>query len=296
MCVICIDMSGQFRRSDFLPDDMVSDLAVGPGLRAGGLGAAAPGPLGFLDLDERGGVGPNGKPSLLPGDAGTQITRTNARWSTNIGEAATVSYAFRSTAPVAMPNGTSGFTQFTAAQAQWSNAQEAILYPSGSWIENEMKTQTKEGFAMKGVPDLGLSASDKLPATALHAEAGEAFIVPSKGKNAAGGKELMRAMLSKEAATNFAKTRLASTIVKGLVPADGFGSTALQAQVSMLDAAAKNVFSFRSIAYYGMNKDNLVVMNSFLDGKLDAAGALSALQAIVDKVAADSNVKKIEIK
>lgn len=194
-----------------------------------------------------------------------------------------------------MKPGGSG-TQFTAAQAQWSNAQEAILYPSGSWIENEMKTQTKEGFAMKGVPDLGLSASDKLPATALHAEAGEAFIVPSKGKNAAGGKELMRAMLSKEAATNFAKTRLASTIVKGLVPADGFGSTALQAQVSMLDAAAKNVFSFRSIAYYGMNKDNLVVMNSFLDGKLDAAGALSALQAIVDKVAADSNVKKIEIK
>ena len=30
-------------------------------------------------------------------------------------------------------------TQFTAAQAQWSNNQDALLYPSGSWIENEMK-------------------------------------------------------------------------------------------------------------------------------------------------------------
>ncbi len=31
--------------------------------------------------------------------------------------------------------------------------------------------------------------------------AGEPFIVPTKAKNAAGGKELLRAMLSKEAAT-----------------------------------------------------------------------------------------------
>ena len=34
-------------------------------------------------------------------------------------------------------------TQFTAAQSQWSNDQDALLYPSGSWIENEMKDQTK---------------------------------------------------------------------------------------------------------------------------------------------------------
>ena len=33
-------------------------------------------------------------------------------------------------------------------------------------------------------------------------------------------------MLSQEAAVNFAKTKLASTIVKGTVPPDGFGSTA----------------------------------------------------------------------
>ena len=53
----------------------------------------------------------------------------------------------------------------------------------------------------------------------------------------AGGKEILRAMLSKDAATNFSKTRLAPTIVKGLVPSDGFGSTALVSQTKMLDAA-----------------------------------------------------------
>ena len=75
---------------------------------------------------------------------------------------------------------------------------------------------------------------------------GEPFIVPTQAKNAAGGKEILRAMLSKDAATNFAKTRLAPTIVKGLVPADGFGSTALVSQTKMLDAAGSKVFNYHS--------------------------------------------------
>ena len=84
----------------------------------------------------------------------------------------------------------------------------------------------------------------------------------------AGGKELLRAMLSKDAATNFAKTLLAPTIVKGTVPADGFGSTALVSQTKLLDAAGTNIFSWIFTDYYGMNQDQLVPWNSFLDGKI----------------------------
>ena len=186
-------------------------------------------------------------------------------------------------------------TQFTAAQAKWSNDQQAILYPSGSWIENEMKKATKAGFNMKGVPEPVLSDSPKLPYESLRSAAGEPFIVPSKGKNVAGGKELLRAMLSKEAATNFAKTRLAPTIVKGLVPADGFGSTALQSQTAMLDAAGTNIFDYQFVGLYGMNTDNLVVWNSFLSGQIDAAGLTKGLQQITDKVRNDSSVKKIPV-
>ena len=186
-------------------------------------------------------------------------------------------------------------TQFTAAQAKWSNDQQAILYPSGSWIENEMKKATKAGFSMKGIPEPTLTDSPKLPYEALRSAAGEPFIVPSKGKNVAGGKELLRAMLSKEAATNFAKTRLAPTIVKGLVPADGFGSTALQSQTAMLDAAGTNIFDYQFVGLYGMNTDNLVVWNSFLSGKIDAAGLTKGLQQITDKVRNDSSVKKIPV-
>ena len=186
-------------------------------------------------------------------------------------------------------------TQFTAAQAKWSNDEQAILYPSGGWIENEMKDATKSGFQMTGAPEPTVSSSPALPLAGLRAAAGEPFIVPSQGKNVAGGKELLRAMLSKEAATNFSKTRLAPTIVKGLVPADGFGSTALVSQTKMLDAAGSNTFNYQFVDYYGMNTDQLVPWNSFLAGQLDVAGLTSALQDITDKIANDSSVKKLTI-
>ena len=194
-----------------------------------------------------------------------------------------------------MQPGGSG-TQFTAAQAQWSNDQSALLYPSGSWIENEMKDNTAEGFAMKGFPAMVVSEDSAMPVEALHSTAGEPFIVPSQGKNVAGGKELLRTMLSKEAATNFAKEKLAPTIVKGLVPADGFGSTALVSQTDMLDAAGEDIFTWGFVDLYGMNPDQLVVWNTFLDGKSDVAALTAGLQAITDKVRDDDSVDKIEIK
>jgi len=186
-------------------------------------------------------------------------------------------------------------TQFTAAQAKWSNDEQAILYPSGGWIENEMKKATKDGFKMTGVPTPTLTTSSKMPYEALRSAAGEPYIVPSQGKSPAGGKELLRAMLSKEAATNFSKTRLAPTIVKGLVPDDGFGSTALVSQTKMLDAAGDNVFNYQFLDYYGMNQDQLVVWNSFLSGQTDVAGLTKGMQDISDKVAADSSVKKLQV-
>jgi N-acetylglucosamine transport system substrate-binding protein len=149
-------------------------------------------------------------------------------------------------------------TQFTAAQAKWSNDEQAILYPSGGWIENEMKDATKSGFQMTGAPEPTVSSSSAMPYESLRAAAGEPFIVPSQAKNPAGGKEILRAMLSKAAATNFSKTRLAPTIVKGLVPANGFGSSALVSQTKMLDAAGSDTFNYQFVDYYGMNTDQLV--------------------------------------
>jgi N-acetylglucosamine transport system substrate-binding protein len=186
-------------------------------------------------------------------------------------------------------------TVFTASQAQWSNDQEFLLQPSGGWIENEMKDQTKSGFKMTGAPEPVVSSNSKMPWEALHSTAGEPYIVPSQGKNVAGGKEFMRAMLSQEAAVNFAKTKLASTIVKGTVPPDGFGSTALQSQIQMLEAAGSNVFSWNFVDLYGTNTDQLVVWNSFLSGDSDVAKLTKGLQDITDKVAKDDSIKKVQV-
>ncbi len=186
-------------------------------------------------------------------------------------------------------------TQFTAAQAQWSNAEDFILYPSGGWIENEMKKQTKEGFQMTGAPEPVVSSDSSLPWEALHSTAGEGYLVPSQGKNVAGGKEFLRAMLSQEAAVNFAKTKLSSTIVKGTVPADGFGSTALQSQVKMLEGAGDNIFSWNFVDLYGINPDMLVLWNTFLQGGSSVAELTKGLQAITDKVAKDDSIKKVEV-
>jgi N-acetylglucosamine transport system substrate-binding protein len=187
-------------------------------------------------------------------------------------------------------------TQFTAAQAQWSNAQDFILYPSGGWIENEMKKDTKEGFKMTGAPEPTVTGGSKMPWEALHSTAGEGYIVPSKAKNPAGGKEFLRAMLSHEAAVNFAKTKFASTIVKDTIPEDGFGSTALVSQVKLLENAGENIFSWNFVDLYGTNVDQLVVWNTFLQGGSDVAKLTSSLQAITDKVANDPSVKKVTVK
>ncbi|MFF1392258.1 N-acetylglucosamine/diacetylchitobiose ABC transporter substrate-binding protein [Streptomyces sp. NPDC058287] len=186
-------------------------------------------------------------------------------------------------------------TQFQKAQAIWSNDQKALLYPSGGWIENEMKKATKADFQMTGCPSMTLTDKPKMPYESLRAAAGEPFIVPKQGKNPAGGKEVLRAMLSKDAAANFSKSKLAPTIVKGTVPADGYGSSALVSQTKMLEAAGTNIFTYNFVEAYGMNTDQLVPWNSFLSGDLDAKGLTSALQKISDKVREDDSIDKIKV-
>lgn len=183
-------------------------------------------------------------------------------------------------------------TQFTAAQAQWSSGQEALLYPSGAWIENEMKDQTADGFEMTGAPIPVLSEDGAMPYEALQLAAAEEYMVPSESGNVAGGKEFMRAMLSKEAAANFAETILSPTIVADTVPEGGFGSTALVSQTELIAAAGENTFGFQFRIYYAMGSEHVVIFNSFLDGQMDVATLTSQLQEITDRIRNDDGIEK----
>lgn len=192
-----------------------------------------------------------------------------------------------------MPGGAG--TSFTAAQAQWSSKKKVLLYPAGSWIENEMKDQTAEGFEMTAFPAMMPDPDGgAMPYEAMYAAASTSFLVPSESPNPAGGKEFLRAMLSKEAAQNFAKTAMAATIVKGTVPEDAFGSTALASQIRLLDGAGEHAINWIH-GIYGMEAEQAVVWNSFLSGKTDASGLTAKLQEITDAVANDDSVEKVEV-
>ncbi len=69
-----------------------------------------------LNADQRGGIAANGKPSFTVAQAAVQLDRAGVEWGDTLGHAATVTYAFRATAPADMPSDATGFSQFTAAQ------------------------------------------------------------------------------------------------------------------------------------------------------------------------------------
>ncbi len=62
------------------------------------------------------GVAANGLPIFSWDQAAAQITRTGASWSANLATPATITYAFRSTAPAVMPEDTAGFSRFSQTQ------------------------------------------------------------------------------------------------------------------------------------------------------------------------------------
>ena len=188
-------------------------------------------------------------------------------------------------------------TQFTAAQAQWSNDKKALMYYTGSWIENEMKPATAENFKMTAWPVMVVDeATAKYPFKAVDAGADEKFVIPAQGANKAGGFELMRAMLSKEAGANFAKTRLAPSVVKDTVPADGFGSTALASTSRLIQEAGTDTFALQGTnytVYYGLQADTINLWNSFLSGDLTLDELITEEEALAAKAAADTSIPRL---
>lgn len=98
----------------------------------------------YLNAAQRGGTGPNGLPSLTIDEAAAQLTRDAVSWGTDWGTAATVSYAYRSSAPGSMPEDTAGFSRFTIAQI---NATELALQ---SWSDVANITFVRVGSGSSG--------------------------------------------------------------------------------------------------------------------------------------------------
>jgi serralysin len=73
-------------------------------------------PASFLSAAERGGYAANGKGSLTISEAAYHLTGGDPGWARSLGQAATVSYAYRASAPTQMPDDAGGFSRFNSAQ------------------------------------------------------------------------------------------------------------------------------------------------------------------------------------
>ncbi|TXI80784.1 MAG: matrixin family metalloprotease [Cupriavidus sp.] len=96
-------------------------------------------PNAFVNADSRAGV-VAGKTSLTVDQAASQLIRGEPGWGPALQKAATVTYAFRATAPTTMPSDTATFTQFSSAQiiqaekalTAWSDVANVVFTRVGS--------------------------------------------------------------------------------------------------------------------------------------------------------------------
>ncbi|GAA1902382.1 N-acetylglucosamine/diacetylchitobiose ABC transporter substrate-binding protein [Streptantibioticus ferralitis] len=136
--------------------------------------------------------------------------------------------------------GTNGMTHIES-QTAW-NQYRAAFVPCGAWLENEQLKSTPSDFEMTFMPMPSLPG-DKLPFEAIRGGANEPYIVPAKAKNAAGGMEFMRIMLSKAGAVAFAQTANSLTVVKDAIGPEVQLRPGTKSTVTALKAAGGNVFN-----------------------------------------------------
>lgn len=191
--------------------------------------------------------------------------------------------------------GTSGLTHIQS-QADWL-AGKAAFIPDGSWVENEMTTNgvIPSDFEMVVAPTPSVSSDDKIPFESISNYAGENLIVPAKGKNAAGGKELCRILLTKDIAGKFTTLTKNLTIVNGAADNLPIAKTdsSLKSQIQWIKATKEQV-TFPSFPgwYAQMNTNIGNLFGKLMTGQVTPKEFQSQAQSIADQTKNDPTVPK----
>jgi N-acetylglucosamine transport system substrate-binding protein len=189
--------------------------------------------------------------------------------------------------------GTAGLTHIQS-QAAWL-AGKAVFIPDGSWVQNEMTVNgvIPSTFDMVVAPTPSVTGNDKIPFSSISNYAGENLIVPAKGKNAAGGKELMRMLLSKKVAAEFTQLTKNLTIVNDAVEGLSVAETdsSLKSQVQWIKATTEQV-TFPSFPgwYAEMNTDVGNLMGKLMTGQITPKEFQSQAQQIADQTKSDPTI------
>ncbi|MFD0395122.1 N-acetylglucosamine/diacetylchitobiose ABC transporter substrate-binding protein [Streptomyces nogalater] len=177
------------------------------------------------------------------------------------------------------------------SQTAWAKG-KALFLPNGSWVENESANVIPSDFGLAVSAPSGLDGSDKLPFGTIWACGGEPFIVPAKAKNAEGGMEQLRIMLSEASSKNF------TAKVKSLTAFNGGTSgitltPGLKSGVAALEKAGDNVVNPRMQDWYvQLQKEKIGVSGlGEMMARLTPAEAIKKIQSFADEAAKDSSIK-----
>jgi len=178
------------------------------------------------------------------------------------------------------------------SQTAWAQG-KALFIPNGSWVENESANVIPKDFDLAVSAPTGIDSSDKMPFGTIWASGGEPFIVPAKAKNAEGGMEQLRIMLSEASSKNFTSKVKSLTAYNG--GTDGITLTpGLKSGVAALEKAGDNVLNPRMQDWYvQLQKEKIGVsgLGEMMAGRLTPAEAIKKIQAFADETANDDSIK-----
>jgi N-acetylglucosamine transport system substrate-binding protein len=123
-------------------------------------------------------------------------------------------------------------------------------------------------------------------------EAAEAFIVPAKAENVAGGMEFMRLMLSKEGAAEFTKLTAAPSVVNGAT--EGVELTpGAESAISFIEAGGENNWNYYYAIWY-TPLDPLIqtAVGELAAGRISGEEFCQKAQDAADEIASDPNTQK----
>jgi len=182
-----------------------------------------------------------------------------------------------------------GFFDHTQSQQAHLDHKAAFIQ-LGTWYKNEMAKTLPASFKLTLSDYWSVSSADKAP-NDVFAGAGEDWVVPAKAPNAAGAKEFLRAMLSVEGAGQFASLTDSLSSRKG--SGDKVSDETLASANTLMKNAPKDLISWRFPDYYAdFDKESQNQSEELMAGRLTAQGFIDKMQAMADKIAADSSVKK----
>ncbi|OII63385.1 carbohydrate ABC transporter, N-acetylglucosamine/diacetylchitobiose-binding protein [Streptomyces sp. CC53] len=212
-------------------------------------------------------------------------------WTSNDAVRQTVEHYEELAAKGYFLEGSKGLTHIQS-QTAW-NKGKAVFLPNGSWVENEAAPTTPADFRMAVGALFDGGAGDAMPHGTLRAEPSEPYIVAAKGKNPVGGMEMLRIMLSRKHAQNFATKVKSLTCVVGATEGMSL-SPGLASASRVFEAAGDDVVSLHLQEWYPALTDDKIggLTGQLLAGELKAADWIRRAQAEADKVAKDSSVTK----